>query len=287
MIVSAEIEVIRHQVNKWHKAGETVAFVPTMGNLHQGHISLVIEGLKHADHVVASIYVNPMQFAAHEDLDTYPRTMSDDLSALESVGCELVFTPETDTIYPQGVENHTRISVPEFTIGNCAESASRPGFFTGVATVVTKLFNIVQPDVAMFGQKDYQQLIIIKALVKDLALPIRVIGVETHREANGLAMSSRNNYLSESQRDQAGIIKQAMDKLAVKLKSGSPMADAIELAKQQIESAQLTVDYVLVRNAETMTEVTTKNHNLVILVAAHLGSTRLIDNMCFSLSEKE
>ena len=283
MNVTSNIETIRHQVKQWKSKGDTVAFVPTMGNLHAGHISLVTEGLKHADHVVASIFVNPMQFAAHEDLDTYPKTLQEDLENLSAVGTELVFTPTTEQMYPKGAENHSKITVPEDVVGECGESTSRPGFFTGIATVVTKLFNIVQPDVACFGRKDYQQLIIIKTLVEDLALPIRIIGVDTYRENSGLAMSSRNNYLTRDEKKQAAVIKQVLDSAITQFKAGEEHQTVLEQATDRLNQAGFNTDYIIVRNANTMQTVKSTDKELVILVAAFLGTTRLIDNQYFTV----
>ncbi|MBE8168263.1 MAG: pantoate--beta-alanine ligase [Shewanella sp.] len=285
MISTSDIDAIRRQVNTWRAAGETVAFVPTMGNLHQGHISLVTEGLKHADHAVASIFVNPMQFAAHEDLDTYPKTLEDDLHALKAVGVELVFTPTPEIIYPQGIEKHAKVMVNEDAIGQCGESLSRPHYFTGVATVVLKLFNIVQPDIAVFGRKDYQQLVAIQSMVSDLALPIKIIGGDTYREPNGLAMSSRNNYLTIEQREQAAIIKQTMDIISRQLRLPNNTEQVIADAEQQLKDAGLQPDYITIRNAKTLQAVTEEDRELIVMVAAHLGSTRLIDNQCFKISE--
>ena len=284
MKVTAEIEAIRQQVREWKAAGETVAFVPTMGNLHAGHISLVTEGLKHADHVVASIFVNPMQFAAHEDLDTYPKTLEADLEKLTAVGAELAFTPNAQQIYPNGADNHTKVSVPEDTIGHCGESTSRPGFFTGVATIVLKLFNIVQPDFAIFGRKDYQQLIIIKTMVEELALPIKVIGVDTYREANGLAMSSRNNYLTEEDRSQAAAIKKVLDEVINAVRKGDNHQTVLDNAVRNLNQAGFDTDYIIIRNANTMKEVALDDKELVVLVAAVIGTTRLIDNQYFTLT---
>lgn len=278
MKVSSDIETIRQQIHEWKASGKTVAFVPTMGNLHAGHISLVTEGLKHADHLVASIFVNPMQFAAHEDLDSYPKTLEADLEKLSAAGAELVFTPSTAQIYPKGADNHTKVSVPEDAIGNCGESISRPGFFTGVATIVLKLFNIVQPDFAIFGRKDYQQLIIIKTMVDELALPIKVIGVDTYRELNGLAMSSRNNYLTESEREQAATIKQVIDEVIDKVRSGIEHQNVLDEATSKLNQAGFNTDYIIIRNANTMKPVQRGDKELVVLVAAFLGTTRLIDN---------
>ena len=281
MKVSAHIEDIRQQVNHWKAAGETVAFVPTMGNLHAGHISLVTEGLKHADHVVASIFVNPMQFAAHEDLDSYPKTLEEDLEQLKAAGAELVFTPSTQQMYPNGAGNHTKVSVPEDAIGNCGESTSRPGFFTGVATIVLKLFNIVQPDVAVFGRKDYQQLIIIKTMVEQLALPIKIVGGDTGREANGLAMSSRNNYLSAVQRELAGTIKQVLDDVIDQVRHGQEQQSVLDNAIRTLNNAGFNTDYLIIRNANTLMPAKDGDNELVVLVATFLGTTRLIDNQYF------
>ncbi|RLV60230.1 pantoate--beta-alanine ligase [Parashewanella curva] len=281
MKVTAELAELRNQIKAWKAKGETVAFVPTMGNLHQGHLSLVTTALKHADHVVASIYVNPLQFAAHEDLDSYPKTLNADLEALKEVGTALVFTPTTDLIYPKGPENSTKVIVPEDVIGNCGESESRPHFFIGVATVVLKLFNMVQPDVAVFGQKDYQQLAIIKNMVKDLDLPIHIIGVDTYRESNGLAMSSRNNYLTTKQRETAAAIKQTLDWFIKEVQGGVIIDTAIEHAKASLIAEGLTPDYLIVRHADTLQEVTPEDKSLVVLAAAWLGKARLIDNECF------
>ncbi|WP_133407921.1 pantoate--beta-alanine ligase [Parashewanella tropica] len=282
MQVTAKLTELREQIQTWKSKGETVAFVPTMGNLHQGHLSLVETALKHADHVVASIYVNPLQFAAHEDLDSYPKTLEADLKALEGVGTALVFTPTTDLIYPKGPENSTKVIVPEDVIGHCGESESRPHFFIGVATVVLKLFNMVQPDVAVFGQKDYQQLAIIKNMVKDLDLPIKIIGVDTYRETNGLAMSSRNNYLTEEQRETAAAIRQTLDWLIEEVQNGLAIETAIDHAKASLVESGLKPDYLIVRHADTLDEITPEDESLVVLVAAWLGKARLIDNECFT-----
>ncbi|RYV01026.1 pantoate--beta-alanine ligase [Shewanella sp. OPT22] len=283
MKVTSEIAAIRQQVREWRAAGKTVAFVPTMGNLHKGHISLVTESLKHADHVVASIFVNPMQFAAHEDLGTYPKTLAADLEQLSAAGTELVFTPTSEQMYPNGAENHTKVTVPEDAIGLCGESSSRPGFFTGVATIVLKLFNIVQPDIACFGRKDYQQLIIIKTMVDELALPIRIIGVDTYREQSGLAMSSRNNYLSKGERAQAAEIKRVLDASIARIQAGETHKAVLDDAMESMAKAGFNTDYIIIRNANNMQPVTPNDGELVILVAAFLGTTRLIDNQYFTV----
>ncbi len=284
MKVTTEVESVRRRVRQWKAAGDTVAFVPTMGNLHAGHISLITEGLKQADHVVASIFVNPMQFAAHEDLDTYPKTPEADLEKLSAAGAELVFTPTAKQMYPNGTNNHTKVTVPEDAAGNCGESASRPGFFTGVATVVLKLLNIVQPDFAIFGRKDYQQLIIIKTMVEELALPVKIIGADTCREANGLAMSSRNNYLTSEERARAGIIKKVLDEVIREVSQGKARQSVLDKAAQKLNRAGFNTDYIIIRNANTMKDVRDDDKELVVLVAAVLGTTRLIDNQYFVIN---
>ncbi|WP_144211166.1 pantoate--beta-alanine ligase [Shewanella donghaensis] len=280
MITTANIADIRKQVKQWHMQGETVAFVPTMGNLHSGHITLVTEALKRAHHVVVSIFVNPMQFGQNEDLDAYPRTLQDDADALVNAGAELLFTPTPDIIYPKGLDKQTFVEVPK--IGEEFCGASRPGHFRGVATIVCKLFNIVQPDVAVFGRKDYQQLMVISAMVEDLSLPIDIIGIDTVREASGLAMSSRNGFLSAEQKVKATAIKRAMDYIAEQVCAGDSITECIEKAQQQLVEAGFTMDFLAVRNASTLALPRTKDRHLVILIAAFIGKTRLIDNLTFS-----
>lgn len=279
MITTQEITQIREQVRAWHTKGETVAFVPTMGNLHLGHITLIKEAVKRADHVVASIFVNPMQFGQNEDLDAYPRTLAADQQALAEAGAELLFTPTPEIIYPKGMDQQTFIEVPEISNQLCG--ASRPGHFRGVATIVCKLFNIVQPDVALFGRKDYQQLLVIKTLVEDLSMPIEIIGVETIREDSGLAMSSRNGYLSQSQKDQAARLKQVIDAMSASIKHGAKIEETIEAATAQLVQAGFSPDYLEVRSARDLSKVTAEHDKLVILAAAYMGTTRLIDNLSF------
>lgn len=280
MITTQEIQQIREQIRTWRTKGETIAFVPTMGNLHLGHITLIKEAVKRADHVVASIFVNPMQFGANEDLDAYPRTLEADKLALSDAGAELLFTPTPEIIYPKGMEQQTYVEVPK--IGDQLCGASRPGHFRGVATVVCKLFNIVQPDIALFGRKDFQQLMIIKTMVEDLSLPIEIVGVDTIREASGLAMSSRNGYLSAEQKSQAAVLKQTMDKLSDAVKQGVSLGLAIESGKQALIDSGFTPDYLELRNAKDLSFVTDEQDELVILAAAYMGNTRLIDNLCFT-----
>ena len=280
MITTASINDIRSQVNNWRLKGEKVAFVPTMGNLHQGHITLVKEALTRADHVVVSIFVNPMQFGANEDLDAYPRTLADDSAALIAAGAELLFTPTPDIIYPKGLAQQTFIEVPE--IGDQLCGASRQGHFRGVTTVVNKLFNIVMPDIALFGRKDFQQLLLIKTMVEDLSMPIEVIGVDTIREASGLAMSSRNGYLTADEKVRAANLKKALDQLALSVQQGDSFDNAKLIANSTLVDAGFKPDYLEIRSATTLRQATMEDKNLVILAAAYLGKARLIDNVCFS-----
>ncbi|MEL4409812.1 pantoate--beta-alanine ligase [Shewanella algae] len=280
MLTTAKIDEIRARVREWRQKGETVAFVPTMGNLHQGHVSLILEAARRADHVVASIFVNPLQFGKNEDLDAYPRTLGADQQKLTEAGCELLFTPTPELIYPKGLDAQTFVEVPGISDELCG--ASRPGHFRGVATIVCKLFNIVQPDIALFGRKDYQQLLVIKTMVTDLSLPIEVIGVETVREDSGLALSSRNGYLTEAEKALAPKLKASMDKLAEAIVLGQDIDQAISNAKELLRAAGLEPDYLEVREASSLKPVSSDEKSLVILAAAYLGKARLIDNMTLS-----
>ncbi|MCE9782162.1 pantoate--beta-alanine ligase [Shewanella algae] len=280
MLTTAKIDEIRARVREWRQKGETVAFVPTMGNLHQGHVSLILEAARRADHVVASIFVNPLQFGKNEDLDAYPRTLGADQQKLTEAGCELLFTPTPELIYPKGLDTQTFVEVPGISDELCG--ASRPGHFRGVATIVCKLFNIVQPDIALFGRKDYQQLLVIKTMVTDLSLPIEVIGVETVREDSGLALSSRNGYLTEAEKALAPKLKASMDKLAEAIVLGQNIDQAISNAKEFLRAAGLEPDYLEVREASSLKPVSSDDKSLVILAAAYLGKARLIDNMTLS-----
>ena len=272
----SDLTQLRQQIKTWKQQGDKIAFVPTMGNLHQGHISLVEEAKKHADRVVASIFVNPMQFGAGEDLDKYPRTLQADSEQLIAAGTDLLFTPSAQTMYPKGLEVQTYIEVPGVSDNYCG--SSRPGHFRGVATIVNKLFNLVQPDVACFGEKDFQQLQVIRTMVADLAMPIEVIGVPTAREHNGLAKSSRNGYLSAEQKEQAGVIYQSLLQAADKLKQQASLDDVKAFIAEQISQQGLTIDYVEIAERNSMQDAVAGDKHLVILVAAFLGQTRLIDN---------
>ena len=280
MITTAAIADIRAQVNAWRTKGETIAFVPTMGNLHQGHITLVQQARNQADHVVVSIFVNPMQFGQNEDLDAYPRTLDEDSKALIAAGAELLFTPTPDIIYPKGLAQQTYVDVPE--IGDELCGASRPGHFRGVATIVNKLFNIVQPDMALFGKKDFQQLLVIKTMVEDLSLPIDIIGVDTIREPSGLAMSSRNGYLTAQEKTSAAALKQTLDNMAESVKQGLSLDVIIKTAQQSLIAAGFTPDYLELRNACNLKPITDEDKELVIVAAAYIGKARLIDNLTFT-----
>jgi len=255
----------------------SVALVPTMGNLHDGHLALVKKAQQHADIVVVSIFVNPMQFGANEDLDNYPRTLEQDIQALESLGVNAVFTPQVSDVYPRGLDVQTRVEVPE--VGNILCGASRPGHFVGVATIVCKLFNMVQPDVAVFGEKDFQQLQIIRLMTLDLSLPVTIIGEPTKRESSGLALSSRNGYLSGQQRQQATAIYSTLQGISQQLSEKPNFNQTVKWAEQQLHDAGLVTDYVAIRNAEDLQPATIQDKQWVALVAAKLGNTRLIDNL--------
>ncbi|NMH65866.1 pantoate--beta-alanine ligase [Shewanella salipaludis] len=277
MITTARIDELRAQVKAWHRQGDTVALVPTMGNLHRGHITLVEEARRRADHVVVSIFVNPMQFGQNEDLAAYPRTLAADSQALMEAGAELLFTPTPEIIYPKGLAQQTYVEVPGISDELCGHS--RPGHFRGVATIVCKLFNLVQPDLALFGQKDYQQLLVIKTMVEDLSLPIEILGMETIREASGLAMSSRNGYLTAEERVTAATLKQTLDFMADALVQGQPLSQIGTQAERMLIGAGFKPDYLEVRNAHTLAPAVATDSELVILAAAYLGKARLIDNL--------
>lgn len=277
-----ETRYLRAAINKEKQAGKNIALVPTMGNLHDGHLKLVRRAHELADIVVVSIFVNPMQFAAHEDLDTYPRTPGEDRRALEQLGVQYLFTPDVATMYPSGIEDHTRVSIDKLGSQLCGKS--RPVFFEGVCTVVCKLFSLVQPDLAIFGEKDLQQLTIIRRMTSDLCLPIEIIGVATAREANGLAMSSRNNYLSEAEKATASRVFQTLCEAREKVLSGRKDYSRIcEHALSQLESDGFQPDYFEIRNASNLDKIEDgeKTGSLAILAAAILGKTRLIDNIIF------
>ena len=263
-------------------AANTLGFVPTMGNLHAGHLSLVSRARGEHDLVVVSIFVNPLQFGANEDLDSYPRTLDADTAALIAAGCDFLFLPSAAELYGDDMQASTRVQVPELGTHYCG--ASRPGHFDGVTTVVTKLFNIVQPDAAYFGLKDYQQFSIIRKMVDDLALPVSVHGIETAREASGLALSSRNGYLSAEQKAVAPLLYQTIKGIGDALAAGDQdFKRLIQAGKQRLQDAGLQPDYLAIANSATLRPATREDSHLVILAAAFLGSTRLIDNLRVSV----
>ena len=272
------VDDLRARISAWRRAGERIGFVPTMGNLHNGHFSLCEIARSRADRVVASVFVNPTQFGPREDFASYPRTLEQDQAGLSACGCDLLFAPQVDAIYPFGPKQCVQVEVPG--ISDVLEGALRPGHFVGVATVVTKLFNLVQPDVAVFGQKDYQQLLVIQRLTRDLRLPIEIIPAPTLREANGLAMSSRNQYLTPNERERAGVIHRTLRCMRDALHAGQPH-DAIEAdARKALEHAGLVPDYAAVRRAADLTEPDgNERTGLVALIAAKLAPARLIDNL--------
>lgn len=273
-----EIKSLRSQIKAWRQAGLSVALVPTMGNLHRGHFSLVERAKNLADKVVVSIFVNPMQFGANEDLDNYPRTLNEDKQGLAELGTDIVFTPSVDAIYPNGLGSQSFVDVPDVSLGYCG--GSRPGHFRGVATVVTKLFNLVQPDYACFGEKDFQQLQVIRTMTRDLSMPVEIIGVPTMREISGLAMSSRNGYLSDEQKSIATALFKSLSECAEQLKQGNrDFAKLTAHAKNKLEQAGLTPDYFEIAQRDTLKTATLDDKHFVILVAAFLGTVRLIDNM--------
>jgi pantoate--beta-alanine ligase len=273
-----EIKSLRSQIKAWRQAGLSVALVPTMGNLHRGHFSLVEKAKNLADKVVVSIFVNPMQFGINEDLDNYPRTLNEDKQSLAELGTDIVFTPSVDTVYPHGLNAQSFIDVPDISLGYCG--GSRPGHFRGVATIVAKLFNLVQPDYACFGEKDFQQLQVIKTMTRDLSIPVEVIGIPTMREVTGLAMSSRNGYLSDEQKTTATVLFKALNNCAEQLKNGEKDFAKLEtIAKQSLEQAGLKPDYFKIAQRDTLKTATLNDTQFVILAAAYFANVRLIDNI--------
>lgn len=265
------------------KAGQSIAFVPTMGNLHEGHLDLVRKALCLCDLVVVSIFVNPLQFGKGEDLSTYPRTLAADKEKLFKEGAHILYTPIAEEIYPEGMDAQTLVRVPGLSETLCG--SSRPGHFDGVTTVVSKLFNIVQPDVAIFGEKDFQQLSIIKKMVSDLCIPVKVIGIPTARDEDGLAKSSRNGFLSHEQRHIAPVIHQTLVTCREAIACGFDNFLQLEShARMKLLQAGFEPDYFAIRDARTLRAVTEDTEDIAILAAARLGSTRLIDNVHLTLN---
>ena len=280
----AEIAQLREQITTWRRAGRRIAFVPTMGNLHEGHLTLMRKARKHADVVVASIFVNPMQFEKTEDLTNYPRTLEQDIAKLQQQNMvDVVFTPTPENMYPAGLNNQTYIDVPG--LSTILEGELRPGHFRGVATIVNKLFNIVQPDVACFGEKDYQQLALIRQMVIDLAMDIKIVGVPTVREMDGLAMSSRNGNLTVDERQRAPVLARTMRWINNQMRGGRNDYDELIVdANDQLRAAGLQPDKSFIRDAVTLLPITDTTQQAVILMSAQLGKARLIDNQVVDLS---
>ena len=272
------IAAVRERVRAWRRAGHRVAFVPTMGNLHPGHVSLIEAARAHGQRFVASIFVNPMQFGPNEDFAHYPRTPHEDEHMLAAAGCNLMLMPEVAEIYPNGSERATRVEVPG--LSRVLEGEFRPGHMEGVSTVVAKLFHIVDPDVAVFGEKDFQQLAVIRRMVAELCMPVEIVGAPTLRDGDGLAMSSRNQYLTAAERALAPRIYAALQAAAARLRAGDRELASIERAGfEALEAAGFRPDYFAVRQATDLATPAATARELVVLVAARLGRARLIDNV--------
>ena len=283
MITVESVAGLREQVARLRQGGKRIAFVPTMGNLHAGHVRLMQEARRHAQAVVASVYVNPLQFGQGEDFDSYPRTPSHDKVALLSAGVDVLFKPDDAEMYPRGKAGTTFVEVPGLSDELCG--AFRPGHFRGVTTVVNRLFNLVTPDVAIFGKKDYQQWLLIRLMTADLGLPVEIIGVDTVREPDGLALSSRNGYLSAEERKIAPRLYEALARLRDRvLREGMHLAAAEENAVIDLQADGFKPDYVHVRRQSDLQLPQSQDRQLVALVAAWLGRTRLIDNLEFELN---
>jgi pantoate--beta-alanine ligase len=275
-IVVRTITDLRAKMSMWHKSGEKVAVVPTMGALHEGHLALVREGFKHADKVVVTIFVNPKQFAAHEDLGKYPRTEEADVDMLASVEADLVYAPSPDDMYTENFATTVHMAGPALA---GLEDKFRPQFFDGVATVVSKLFIQSQADFAMFGEKDYQQLMVVKQMATDLDIPIKVMGIPTVRDEDGMAKSSRNQYLSTYERHQATAIILSLQQAAEKIRNGIEPQSATKAASRSLTTLGFKVDYVAARNTVTLAIPKSADEPIRLLAAAWMGTTRLIDNI--------
>ncbi len=272
--------ILRATIRSWRAQGQSLAFVPTMGNLHDGHLSLVSKAHDCADRVVVSIFVNPTQFGPGEDYARYPRTLEADQVGLSGTECDVLFLPAVETMFPYGLEQTVRVKIP--VLGDTLEGAYRVGHFDGVSTVLSKLFNLVQPDYAVFGEKDWQQLQIVRRLVADLSLPIEIMAEPTRREADGLALSSRNRFLNTVERARAPVMYATLCWMRDNYFSGHARAVVETAARARLQRAGFEIDYIVIRGATDLTEP--EEHprtGLIGLVAGHLGSTRLIDNLLF------
>ncbi|EEV9225542.1 pantoate--beta-alanine ligase [Escherichia coli] len=283
MLIIETLPLLRQQILRLRMEGKRVALVPTMGNLHDGHMKLVDEAKARADVVVVSIFVNPMQFDRPEDLARYPRTLQEDCEKLNKRKVDLVFAPSVKEIYPNGTETHTYVDVPG--LSTMLEGASRPGHFRGVSTIVSKLFNLVQPDIACFGEKDFQQLALIRKMVADMGFDIEIVGVPIMRAKDGLALSSRNGYLTAEQRKIAPGLYKVLSSIADKLQAGErDLDEIITIAGQELNEKGFRADDIQIRDADTLQEVSETSKRAVILVAAWLGDARLIDNKMVELA---
>ena len=283
MQVFHTVNGLREILRKHRNRGQKIGFVPTMGNLHDGHLALIKQAKQTNDVVVCSIFVNALQFGLNEDWDKYPRTYNSDCEKLDQEGCDYLFYPEDGEMYPNGLDTQSRVICPTMTDVLCG--ASRPGHFEGVTTVVSKLFNIVQPDEAIFGIKDYQQLAVIKRMTEDLCLPVKIISAPIHRESDGLAMSSRNSYINEDERPKVKVLKQVLELIAQQIKAGNLEFTQLEMeAKKRIESEGFKADYVTISNSKTLESAAVDDREITILGAMYTDSARLIDNISINLN---
>lgn len=282
LLTVSTVSELREFVQHAKFKGLSVGFVPTMGNLHAGHMSLIKQAKKHCDLVVASIFVNPLQFNDKSDLTNYPRTLEQDQALLTENSCNLLFAPTVDEMYPNGQESQTIVSVPDVSMGLCG--GSRPGHFDGVATVVTKLLNMAQADKAFFGEKDFQQLAVIRKMVADLCIPVDIVGVSTERNSDGLALSSRNGYLSTEELALAPALYKALQEVATAVQQGNDFVTTLEQTQQRLNKQGFKVDYLSLCRVSDLKPATADDDQLVVLIAAFLGSARLIDNLPFPLN---
>jgi pantoate--beta-alanine ligase len=282
LLTVSTVAELRTFVQQAKFKGLSVGFVPTMGNLHAGHMSLIKQAKKHCDVIIASIFVNPLQFNDQSDLTNYPRTLEQDQALLAENGCHLLFAPTVEEMYPNGQQSQSIVSVPDVSMGLCG--GSRPGHFDGVATVVSKLFNMVQADKAFFGEKDFQQLAVIRKMVADLCIPIDIVGVATERNDKGLALSSRNGYLSNDELAQAPELYSALQEVANAIQQGNDFASTLEQTQQRLNKQGFKVDYLALCREHDLKPATADDDKLVVLVAAFLGNARLIDNLPFPLN---
>ncbi|EBQ4101106.1 pantoate--beta-alanine ligase [Salmonella enterica] len=284
MLIIETLPLLRQHIRRLRQEGKRVALVPTMGNLHDGHMKLVDEAKARADVVFVSIFVNPMQFDRPDDLVRYPRTLQEDCEKLNKRKVDYVFAPAVEEIYPQGLEGQTYVDVPG--LSTMLEGASRPGHFRGVSTIVSKLFNLIQPDIACFGEKDFQQLALIRKMVADMSYDIEIVGVPIIRAKDGLALSSRNSYLTAEQRKIAPGLHNVMNSIAEKLIAGNrEPQEIIAIAEQELNEKGFRADDIQIRDADTLQELTETSKRAVILAAAWLGQARLIDNQSVTLAQ--